>query len=188
MALPTGLVPAFVFVLTVGIAVPVTVGSHLIYRNGNEAFSSTLRGAFLGAGVLYLVGSLVVWVVAGGIGLWEIPVTLLVVGVVALIVLMVLPLMVGQRVVQQFQGADRGTALRFATYGWAITMFVVFGIFLAPGGVVHGNILSLGGERVCLVGFCGISVSFAGAVILEAFVALLGPGGTGLVLHVATNW
>lgn len=183
MALPTGLIPVLVFVLTVGIAVPVTLGSHLIYRNGNGAFGSALRIALLEASVLYLVGILVIWAIAGGLELWELTITLLVTGALALIVLMVFPLMAGQRIVQHFRAVDRETALRFATYGWPITMLVVFGIFIAPGGLVHGDLLSLGGERICLAGFCGISISLAMAVILEVVVAVLGPGIVGLVLY-----
>jgi hypothetical protein len=183
MALPTGLIPVLVFVLTVGIAIPVTLGSHLIYPNGNGAFGSALRIALVEASVLYLVGILVIWTIAGGFELWEIPVTLLGTGIIALIVLMFFPLMVGQRIVQHFQAVDRETALRFSTYGWPITMLVVFGIFIAPGGLIQGDLLSLGGERICLAGFCGISISFAMAVILEVVVAVLGPGIVGLVLY-----
>ena len=183
MALPTGLIPVLVFVLTVGIAIPVTLGSHLIYRSGEGAFGSALRIALVEASVLYLVGILVIWAIAGGLELWEIPVTLLVSGILALMVLVVLPLLVGQRIVQRFRDVDRETALRFATYGWPITMLVVFGIFITPGGLVHGDLFSLGGERICLAEFCGISISFAMAVILEVVVAVLGPGIVGLVLY-----
>lgn len=183
MALPNGLIPVLVFVLTVGIAVPVTLGSHLIYRSGEGTFGSALRIALVEASGLYLVGTIVIWAIAGGFELWEIPVTLLVTGALAPIVLMVFPLMVGQRFVQHFRAVDRDTALRFATYGWPITILVVFGIFIAPGGLVHGDLLSLGGERICLAGFCGISVSFAVAVILEVVVTVLGPGIVGLVLY-----
>ncbi|WP_327051661.1 hypothetical protein [Halomicrococcus gelatinilyticus] len=183
MALPTGLVPVLVFVLTVGIAVPVTLGSHLIYRNGNGAFGSALRIALLEASVLYLVGILVIWAIAGGLELWEIPITLLVTGVLTLIILVMLPLIVGRRFIQHFRPVDRETALRFATYGWPITMLMVFGTFIAPGGLVHGDLLLLGGKRICVAGFCGIGVSFVMAMVLEIVVAVLGPGIVGLVLY-----
>lgn len=187
MALQAGLIPVLVFVLTIGIAVPVTLGSHLIYRNGNGAFGSALRIALFEASVLYLVGILVIWAIAGGLELWEIPITLLVTGIFALIVLIAFPLIVGQRVIQHFRGVDRETALRFATYGWPIAMLVVFGLYIVPGGLVHGDLLSLGGNRICLAGFCGIGVQFALAVVLEVFVALLGPGIAGLVLYTSTE-
>jgi hypothetical protein len=182
MALPDGLVPVAVFVLTVGVAVPVTLGSHLFYRAGETGFTAALRAALAEAAGLYLVGVLVVWSIAGGVGLWEIPVTLLVAGALALVVLGVVPLAVGRRLVRRFGAVDGETALRFATYGWPVAMLAVFGVFVAPGGVVRGDLLSLGGERACLAGFCGVSVSLIGAVALEAFVAVFGPGAVGVVL------
>jgi hypothetical protein len=72
----------------------------LIYRNGNGAFGSALRIALVEASVLYLVGILVIWAIAGGLELWEIPSTLLVSGIFALIVLIAFPPIVGQRVIQ----------------------------------------------------------------------------------------
>jgi hypothetical protein len=183
MTLPVGLVPVFAFVLTVGIAVPVTLGSHLFYRSCNARFGSALRVALIEASGLYFVGILVVWAIAGGVELWDIATTLLVVGALALVVLTVFPLIVGRRCIQYFRPVDRETALRFATYGWPITMLVVFGIFIAPGGLARGDLLSLGGERICVAGFCGIGVSFVMAVILEVVVAVLGPGIVGLILY-----
>ncbi|WP_435174590.1 hypothetical protein [Halorussus sp. AFM4] len=183
MPFPVGLIPVFVFVITVGIAVPVTLGAHLFYRSRDGRFRSELRIALIEASGLYLVGILVVWAIAGGLELWEIAITLLVVGALALVVLTVFPLIVGQRVIQHFRAVDRETALRFATYGWPIAMLVVFGIFIAPGGLVRGDLLLLGGERICVAGFCGISVSFAMALILELVVAALGPGLVGLALY-----
>jgi hypothetical protein len=66
-------------------------------------------------------------------------------------------------------------------------MFVVFGIVVAPGGVGRGTVFDLGGERVCLVGFCGIPASFAGSVALAAIVAVCGSGVVGLALHAAAS-
>jgi hypothetical protein len=90
---------------------------------------------------------------------------------------------IGRRLVQRFVTTDRETALRFVTYGWPVAMVVVFGIFIAPGGPLRGDLLSLGGARVCLAGFCGVSVSLVTAVILEVAVAVFGPGAIGLVLY-----
>ena len=185
MALPVGLVPAFVFVLTVGFAVPVTVGSHLFYRLDDAGFAAALRVAGIEAGCLYLVGVLVVWAVAGGFELWEVAAVLLGVGAVAGVVLMILPLLVGRHVVERFRDVDGETALRFATYGWPVVMLVVFGVFIAPGGPAHGDLLWLDGPRTCVVGFCGISIPLAGALLLEAAVAILGPGIVGTLLHAA---
>ena len=184
MALPTGLIPVFVFVLTLGIAIPVTLASHMIHRTGNGAFRSALRIALLEASGLYLVGVIVIWAIAGGLELWEIPVTLLVTGVLALVVLIIFPLLVGQRIVSHFRAVDREAALRFATYGWPLTM-AVFGIFIAPGGLVHGDLLSLGGYRICLAGFCGISLTLVIALLLEFIVALFGPGLVGSILYIS---
>lgn len=182
MALPTGLVPVTVFALTVGIAVPVTLGSHLFYRHGSSSFRAALRAALAEASLLYLVGVLVVWAIAGGLSLWEVAATLLVAGVVAFVVLTALPLVVGRLLVRRVAGVDSETALRYATYGWPVAMFAVFGMFAAPGGLATNAFFDLGGERVCLVGHCGIAVGFAVAVVLELLVAVLGPGLVGLAI------
>lgn len=187
MALPTGLIPIFVFLLTVGISLPVALGANVFYRNGNGSFESALRAALLEAGGFYLIGVLVVWSIAGGIEVWEIAATLLVTGVGALLVLVALPLIVGQWLIQRVKGGDAETALRATTYGWPIGMLAVFGIFVAPGGLAHGHLLDLGGPQICLAGFCGISVSFAAGVLLEAVVAVLGPGIVGVVLYDAST-
>jgi len=187
MTLPTGLVPALAFVLTVGTAVPVALGAHLFHRTGNAPFGSGLRAALAEAGGLYLVGVIVVWSIAGGIGLWEVAVTLLVAGFVAAVALVALPLVVGQQLVRYASESDPETALRFATYGWPVAMLVVFAIFLAPGGLVGGDLFALTGKRVCLAGHCGIAAPFVLAAAVELAVAVLGPGVVGLVLRSRTT-
>lgn len=182
MALPTGLVPVLTFVLTVGIAVPVTLSAHLFHRTGTGSFDSALRVALFEAGLLYLVGVVVIWAIAGGISLWEVPATLLVTGFVALIVLVLLPLTVGRRVVRRARPVDPETALRFATYGWSLAMLTVFGIFVAYRVLTHDP-FHPGSEQLCLVGFCGIVVSFAAAVVVELLVAVFGPAVFGLILY-----
>lgn len=185
MALPTGLLPVLVFALTVGVATPVTLSAHMLDRRGTASFAAALRSALVGTGVVYLLG-VVVWVVAGGGPLWEVAATLLVAGVASLLLLTALPLLVGRWLVRRARGIDPDTALRFATYGWSVAMLVVFGVFVAPGGLAGGNVLHLDVERICVVGFCGIAVPLLAAVLLELVVAVLGPGVVGLVLHART--
>lgn len=182
MALPTGLIPVYVFVLTVGIATPVTLGAHLSHRAGTRSFGAALRAALLEAGGLYLVGVIVMWAIVRGGSLEVVVITFLIPAGVALLVLMVIPLVVGQQIIQRVKEVDTDTALRFATYAWPITMLLVFGIFIAPGGFTSGDLFSLEGDQICLVGFCGIIVPFAVAVLLELIVAVLGPGFIGSVL------
>ena len=182
MALPARIVAVFVFVLTVGIAVPVTLGAHLSHRNGNGSFGSALRAALFVASLLYLVGIVVVWSIAGGGSLWGVAATLLVAGFVALIVLMVVPLLVGQHVIRRARHVDSETALRFATYGWPIAMFAVFGIFVAYRGLTHDP-FHPGSAQICVINRCtGITVSLAATVLFELVVAVLGPAITGLAL------
>jgi hypothetical protein len=183
VALPTGLLPVLVFVLTVGIAAPVTLVAHLRSRDGSRSFATAFRTALVAAAGVYLVGVVAVWVVAGGLPLWEVAAALVAAGVAALAVLVVGPLLIGRRLVRQVRGTDPETALRFAAYGWVAAAFAVFGIFVAPGGLTDGHLLDLGGERTCLVGFCGVVVSLVGAVLLELAVAVLGPGLVGSALH-----
>lgn len=186
MTLPTGLVPVTAFVLTVGVSVPVTLGTHLSYRNGGGSFGAALRAAFAEAGLLYLVGVGVVWAVAGGLPLWEVAATLCLAGVFAVTVLAALPLFVGRRLVERVAEVDSETALRYATDGWPVATLAAFTIFVAPGGLFEGTLLALGGERTCLAGFCGISRSLLAAVLLELLVAVLGPGVVGLALYAST--
>jgi hypothetical protein len=183
VALPTGLLPVLVFVLTVGVAAPVTLVAHLRSRDGSRSFATALRTALLAAGGVYLAGIAAVWVVAGGLSLWEVAAALVAAGVAALAVLVVGPLLVGRRIVRRARSTDPDTALRFAAYGWVAAAFAVFGIFVAPGGLADGHLLDLGGERSCLVGFCGVAVSLVGTVLLELAVAVLGPGLVGSALH-----
>ena len=185
MALPTGLVPILAFVLTVGVAVPVTAGAHL--RSRNRPFDAALRTAVLAVFGVYLVGVAAVWAVAGGVQLWEVAAALLLAGAVALVVLTVLPLLVGRLIVRRVGGIAPETAFRFATYGWLVAAFVVFGVFVAPGGIAGGHLLDLEGSRVCLAGFCGIAVSLVAAALLELVVAVLGPGVVGLLLYASVT-
>ena len=182
MGFPTGLVPVTAFVPTVGVAVPVTVGAHLAYRRGSS-FGGALRAALAEAGLLYLVGVLVVWAMARGLTLGKVAAILVAGGIAAFIVLTALPLFVGRLLVERVGGVDSETALRYATYGWPVAIFAAFGLFVVPGGLATNAFFTLGGERICLGGHCGIDVLFAGAVVLELLVVVLGPGLAGLVLR-----
>lgn len=179
MALPTGLLPVLAFVVTVGVSTPVALAAGLLYCSGTRSFGRALRVALLEAGLLYLVGVGVVWAIAGSgfdVELWEIPAILVVTGLGASLVLVALPLVVGQRLIQHLRNVDSETSLRFATYGWPIAMLVVFGIFIAPGGPTRGHLFDLEGMRICLAGFCGIAVPIVLAVLLEVLVAVFGSG------------
>lgn len=186
MTLPVGLLPVFVFVLTVGISVPVAMGAFLFAGRGQRPFAAALRAALIEAGSLYLVGILVVWAIAGGPEVWEVAVTLLLSGIIAFGGLMVLPLLIGQLIVQRLRSVDDQRALRVTTTGWPLAMLGVFGIFIAPGGLTSGDLFSLSGPSTCLAGFCGISIPFAIGAGLAATVAVLGPGFIGVVFDVST--
>lgn len=181
MVLPTGLIPVLAFVLTVGISVPVTLTAALLYDSGVRPFHRGLQVAIFEAGLLYLVGVGVVWTIAGSglnLELWEIPATLIVTGVAALLVLTLLPMAIGQRLIEHLRDVDTESAVRFTTYGWPITMIVVFGIFITP----RTHLFALDGPQICLGGFCGISVWLGLAVLLEIVVAGFGPGLVGLLI------
>jgi hypothetical protein len=185
MTLTQGLLPVLVFVVTVGNAGPVALAARLFAGSEAGSFAEALRVAQLEAGLVYLVGVGVVWTVAGDgfdLSLWEIPATLLVTGLAAALVLAALPLAVGRRLVRSRCDVDSATALRAATLGWPVAMLVVFGIFVAPGGLSSGHLLSLTGARTCLAGFCGTSVLLAGTLALEFVVAVFLPGLVGTLI------
>lgn len=187
MALPTGLLPVLAFVVTIGVSVPVAVTTLLSSRTGTQSIRRALRIALFEASLLYLVGVIVVWAIAGGgldTELWEIPATLVVTGVGTLLILTALPLVVGQKVIQHWRQVDPEGALQYTVAGWPIAMLVTFGIFVAPGGLVQGTLFDIGGPTICLVGFCGISLLLMGAFFLEALVVVVGPGLVGLMLSV----
>lgn len=174
----TGLLPMLAFVLTVGASGPVALAAHLLYRAGGRPFARVLRISLLEAGLFYLLGVSVLWSVGLGISR---TVTLLVVGAVASVVLVILPLLVGRRVVRTVAGVDSETALRHATYGWPLAMLAVFGIFVLPGGIDRVTFFHVGGVETCLLGFCGLSAGSVALVLLQSFVAFLGPGLLGVV-------
>jgi hypothetical protein len=185
MALPTGLLPVLAFVITVGVSGPVAVTTLLVSRTGTQPIRRVLRLAVLEASLLYLVGVIVVWAIAGGgldPELWEIPATLVVTGVGTLLILTALPIVVGQKIIHHWQQIEPESALQYTIAGWPIAMLITFGIFIAPSGSAQGTLFDIGGPTVCLVGFCGISLLLAGAVFVEALVAVFGPGLVGLVL------
>jgi hypothetical protein len=179
---PTGLVPATVFALTVGVSTPVAVGAHLLARTGNGTFGSALRTAVVGTGLLYLVGVGVVWAVAGSLEAADVAATLVVAGAVAFAVVVAFPLFVGRKLVKYAAGVDSATALGYATTGLPVAALVVFAIFVAPGGLALNAIFGRGEKTVCLAGFCGVARGFAVAVFVQLVVALLGPGLVGLAL------
>lgn len=187
MALPVGLLPVFVFVLTVGISVPVAMGAFLFAGRGRGSFAAALRAALIEAGGLYVLGVFVVWAIAGGPELWEVAVMLLVTGLVAFGSLMALPLAVGRVLVQRVRSVDYQQALRATTIGWPLAMLGVFGIFIAPGGPTSGTLFSLGGPSTCVAGFCGITIPFAIAVGVALTIAILGPGIIGIVVDISTT-
>ncbi|MFB6361603.1 MAG: hypothetical protein ABEH59_09820 [Halobacteriales archaeon] len=178
MALPTGLIPVLAFVLTAGVSVSVTLTAHFVFTRRGRPFRIGLRSAVSVAGLVYLVGVGVVWAIAGtGLspGLWEIPATLIGAGLLALVLLTGMPLWIGQRLIRSYSRVDAETALRYTTYGWPVAMLAVFGIFVAPGG----HLFALDGPRTCLIGFCGLSIRLGLAILLEVFLAVLGPGIVG---------
>ena len=185
MALPTGLLPVLAFVITVGISGPVAVTTLLASRTGTQPIRTALRMALLEASLLYLIGTIVIWAIAGSgldTELWEIPVTLVMTGVGTLLILTALPLAVGQKVIHHWRHIEPEAALRDTVAGWPIAMLVTFGIFIAPDGLAQGTLFDLQGPTICLVGFCGIRLLLAGTVVVEGLVAVFGPGLIGLVL------
>lgn len=176
MALSVGLIPILAFVITIGIPVSVALTAHQFHRNRDGSFILTLRAAILEASLLYIVSIFVIWSIAGGGSLWGTVAALFVIGLAALVVLMVVPLLVGQQIIQRLGDTDPETALSYATYGWQIALTIVFGIFIAPGGLTHGHLFHLNSETICLAGHCGIGIWLAMAVCLKLVVAVLGPG------------
>lgn len=187
MPLPEGLIPVFVFVLTVGISVPVAMAAFLFARRSRQSFEAGLQVAVVEAASLYLIGVLAVSAIAGGSAAWPVAGTLLLVGIMAFGGLMGLPLLVGRLIVQRVRSLEDQQAYRVVTAGWPPAMLGVFLLFIAPGGLTGGDLFSLSGPTVCTAGFCGISLPFALAVGLATVLAVFGPGVIGVVLAISTE-
>lgn len=182
MALRLGSLTVLVFLLTVGFSALTALGAWLSNRVTAAPFALSLKSAFGTVAGLYLVGVGIVWFVTGAGALWGLATALVAVGVSAFVLLGILPLLVGQRLIARLRGVDAETALRLVTIGWPVAMLAVFGLFIAPGGVHESNLLDLGRPRVCLAGFCGVSLPLVVAVSVSALVAVFGPAAVGLAL------
>jgi hypothetical protein len=182
VALRLGLLTVLAFSLTVGISVLTAVGAWVSHRLTAAPFTLSLTSAFSTVAGTYFVVVGLVWVGTGADALWGLPTALVAVGIAAFVLLGILPLLVGRRLIARLRDVDAETALRLVTVGWPVAMLVVFGIFIAPGGVREANLLDLGDPRACLVGFCGVSLPLVIAVSASVLVAVFGPTLVGLAL------
>ncbi|MFB6221299.1 MAG: hypothetical protein ABEH90_07650 [Halolamina sp.] len=179
----TGLLPALVFAETVGLAVPVTAAALLHQRRTGGCFGRSVRRSLAGWVVLHSLGAVALWWLGAGVARAG---TAFVGGLVAALLLGLLPLAVGQRLVER-RGADSGTALRYAAYGWPPALALSYGSFFAPslvlpGGFGHNHLLAVGGPGVCLLGFCGVSPVAVLTSVLLVVVVFLCPGPFGLMV------
>ncbi|ELZ76235.1 hypothetical protein C454_18099 [Haloferax gibbonsii ATCC 33959] len=187
MALPVGLIPTFAFVMTVGIPVTVALSAHLYNRSQEGAMRDALRVAVIEAALLYTVGIYVIWSIAGGGSLWGLVAALAVVGVFCLIFLLAVPLLVGQWLVEHVRDVPSDTALKAVVTGWPPAMLLVFGIFIAPGGLTAGHLFDIEGPQTCLAGHCGIAIGLLAVTALEGLIATFGPGVAGLLFTTHTT-
>lgn len=184
----TGLLPAFAFAESVGLAVPVTVSAWLLQRWTGGCFGQSVRRSFVGWLGVHSLGAAALWWVglsAPAAG------TLFVAGFLSALLLGVLPLAVGQRLLER-RGAPAGTALRYTTYGWPFALAIALAAFFTPslfrpGTLGQYHVLALGGPQFCLLGFCGIDVLSAVTIGLLAAVVVLCPGPFGLMVAKRTG-
>lgn len=166
--------------MTVGISTSVALAAPFLHRGGAKPFTRVLQATLIEASLLYLLGVYVVWSISDGIG--GIATFLLFAGVAAAVVPVALPLAIGRTLVRRTRDVDSETALRYTMDGRPVAMLVVFGIAFAPGGLGHGHIFGFGGPRICLGGFCGISIFSVAGAFSAAVVTLFGPSIVGLAL------
>jgi len=179
----TGLLPAFVVAESLGLAAPVALSAWLRQRWGGDCFGRGVRRSLAGWLGLHSVGAAALWWLGAGAALAG---TVFVAGFLSALLLGVLPLAVGQRLLQR-RGAPSGTALRYTTYGWPVALGIACVAFFAPslflpGSLGQGHVLALGGPTVCLAGFCGVDVLSLVTVGLLAAVVVLCPGPFGLIV------
>lgn len=184
----TGLLPAFVFVESVGLAIPVALSAWLLHWRAGDCFGRGVRWSFAVWLGVHSLGATAVWWVGFSTAVAG---TVLLAGFLSALLLGVLPLAVGQRLLQR-RGAPSGTALRYTTYGWPPAVTIASLAFFTPslfraGTLGQNHVLSIGGPQVCLLGFCGIDVLSVVTVALLAAVVVLCPGPFGLMLAKRTG-
>ena len=185
MVLPTELISTPVFAIAVGISVSVALVAYRFRQTGTDDSQTAFAGVLYKAGFLYMLSIGIIWfVVSGGVnpGLWEIVFPLLTTGFGALVALITLPLWIGEQIIMRLRDTDSATAWRFTMYGWPIAMLFVLAMFIALNGFFGEDLLLLEGLWACLIGFCGVSLTFAGVMLLMIIVAMGAPGLVGALL------
>lgn len=183
-----GLLPAFVAVESLGLAVPVALSAWLLQRRTGDYVGRSVRRSLAGWLGLHSVGAAGLWWAGFGPALAG---AVFVAGFLSALTLGVLPLAVGQRLLQR-RGAPSGTALRYTTYGWPPAVAIACIAFFTPalfrpGSLGQGHVLAIGGPQICLLGFCGLDVLSLATVALLATVVVLCPGPFGLMLAAETG-
>jgi len=185
MVLSTELISTPVFVVAIGILFSVILVARRFRQTGTDESRTAFAGALYKAGFLYMLGIGIIWfIVSGGVDpeLWEIVFPLLTTGFGALVALITLPLWIGEQIVMRLRDTDSATAWRFTMYGWPVAMPFVLAIFIAINGLFGEDLLLLERLWACLVGFCGVSLTFGGVMLLMIVVAVGAPGLVGALL------
>jgi len=178
-----GLLPVFVVASTVGLAAPVAVSAWLLDWRRGGCFGQSVRQSLAGWAVLHSVAAVALLGFGAPPGL---AVTVLVAGLLAALLLGLVPLRIGQRLFER-RGVQPEASLRYTTYGWLPALALTCGAFFAPslalpGSIGQGHILSVGGPQVCLLGFCGVSVVTLLMVGLLGAVVYVCPAPFGLLV------
>jgi hypothetical protein len=153
-----GLLPAFVVAETVGLAAPVAVTAWVLHWRRGGCFGHSVRQSLAMWALFHSVAALTLLGIGAPPGL---VVTVLVAGLLSALLLGLVPLGIGQRLFER-RGVQSEVGLRYTTYGWLPALTLSCVAFFTPslvqaGGIGQGHILSVGGPRVCLLGFCGVS-------------------------------
>ncbi len=179
----TGLLPAFVFAETVGLALPVALCAWLWQFGRGGCFSRKMRRVLAGWVVLHSLGAAALWWIGAGTARAA---TVLVAGPVAALLLGLLPLAIGQRLLQR-RGVPASRALQHTSLGWPPVLALAFGSVFLPAVVNDtsldaGHLLAVGGPRLCLAGFCGLPLLGVATSALLAAVVVLCPGPVGFLI------
>jgi len=159
-----GLLPLVAYVITVAVAVPVTL---ITLRLARRRLLEPVLTATLGSVTLLVllgVGTLAALLsVDAGLDALQ---TAVFTGVA----LVIAPLGLGTVLVRRATGGDRDRALRLVISGWPVALAVSLVVFVAPGGLDGTDVTELTG----VFGRVGVAVWVA--------VVLLGPAAVGLLV------
>ena len=160
-----GLLPFLAYIVTVAVAVPITIVTLFLARRRLLEPMLTVTLGSVTVFVLLGIGTLAA-LISVDAGLQALQ-TAVLTGVA----FVVLPLGLGTFLVRRILGGDRDRAMRLVVAGWPVALVLSVVVFIAPGGFRRYNITFLDPP----LAYVAVAVWYG--------IVLLGPTVVGLLVH-----